>query len=112
MGKGKISKKSNKKQSAGVKADKKSRHIQKIRAQQQNSASLDPEQTKSLFEMIFIDGDQRKLERGLMTLSSISLSPTAPNLLKYYDPLLIQRLLKIVNQLENRTSYFALDSLR
>ena len=48
--------------------------------------------TKSLFQMFYLD-DQKKLERALFTLSTISVKEGSPSLANYYDPKLLNRLL-------------------
>lgn len=61
--------------------------------------------------MLFV-AEQRSVERALVSLASISFNEKSPGTAKFFEPKIIARLLKIVDQLESRTSYFALDAIR
>ena len=66
---------------------------------QQNNDKEDEEflvKSKTLFQMLFLD-EQRKLERALVTLTTISLKEGSPMLENYYDQKLIERLLKVID---------------
>jgi hypothetical protein len=80
-----------------------------------SSNKIDPENqvdVENLFQLLNVTNDMRKIEKALITFATISLNESSPSLAKFYDKSTIQTLLKHVNQLENRTSYYALDSLR
>ena len=62
--------------------------------------------------MLHLTNDQRKVEKALITFATISLSQDSPCIEQFYEAKQIDRLLKLANQLENRSSYYALDSLR
>jgi hypothetical protein len=52
------------------------------------------------------------VERALVSLASISFNEKSPGTPKFYEAKITERLLKIVDQLESRTSYYALDAIR
>ena len=56
--------------------------------------------------------DLRKVEKALISIATISLDEGSPVLAQFYHKSTVTTLLKHANQLENRTSYYALDSLR
>ena len=72
---------------------------------------LSEDENNTLFTMLFMN-DQRSLERALMSLATISFTENSKYINNFYEQKVIERLLKVVNQLENRTSYYALDALR
>lgn len=56
--------------------------------------------------------DKQNLERALLSLATISFTATSPQLQNFYQEELVTRLLQVVDQLETRSSYYALDALR
>jgi len=61
--------------------------------------------------MLFVN-DPKNVERALMTLASISFNEKSPDIPAFYDSKVIDRLLKLADQLETRVSYYSLDAIR
>ena len=90
----------------------KSKNIQKSRGSNgAESPGISEKDVGTLFELLFLN-DQKNLERALMTLSAISFNDQTPMIHKFYEEKVIQRLLKVAEHLESKTSYMALDALR
>ena len=62
--------------------------------------------------MLFTDGDQRKLERALITFASISLEADLGKLDVFFKDEVIERLMKLAGTLDGRSSQLALDAVR
>ena len=78
----------------------------------QSFDSKTEEERNDLFQMLFSDSDNRKLERSLITLASISLEAPMSKLDAFYKEDVISRLLKLASTLDGRRSQLALDALR
>lgn len=87
-----------------------SKQIIKQKSTQQHEELSENEQ-RSLFKMLMLN-DPQNLERALLSLATISFTSNSPQLLNFYSKDKIERLLQVVDQLESRTSYYALDAIR